>query len=196
MSSIASPCPPRTEGTFDRVHAQGAAAGFTFGSHRAQPDDLAIGKLLKRLEAPPGFEPGMEVLQTSALPLGDGADRDRCTLSGGLHLYRGSPVVSRPDEQGGRTSPDGGDTGPLTRPARPLAGGAYWNWSGKRDSNPRLRPWQGRTLPLSYSRLPARYAAPPRRPFRSPRTPIVPHGSKGNQGDGSRLERIPIDGDR
>ena len=24
--------------------------------------------------------------------------------------------------------------------------------SGKRDSNPRLRPWQGRTLPLSYSR--------------------------------------------
>jgi hypothetical protein len=27
------------------------------------------------LEAPPGFEPGMEVLQTSALPLGDGADR-------------------------------------------------------------------------------------------------------------------------
>jgi hypothetical protein len=30
-------------------------------------------------------------------------------------------------------------------------------WSGKRDSNPRLRPWQGRTLPLSYSR-PARHA--------------------------------------
>ena len=30
-------------------------------------------KLLSRLEAPPGFEPGVEVLQTSALPLGDGA---------------------------------------------------------------------------------------------------------------------------
>jgi hypothetical protein len=28
-----------------------------------------------KLEAPPGFEPGMEVLQTSALPLGYGADR-------------------------------------------------------------------------------------------------------------------------
>ena len=26
------------------------------------------------MEAPPGLEPGMEVLQTSALPLGDGAD--------------------------------------------------------------------------------------------------------------------------
>jgi hypothetical protein len=25
-------------------------------------------------------------------------------------------------------------------------------WSGRRESNPRLRPWQGRTLPLSYSR--------------------------------------------
>ena len=31
-------------------------------------------------------------------------------------------------------------------------GGSERNWSGKRDSNPRLRPWQGRTLPLSYSR--------------------------------------------
>ena len=28
------------------------------------------------LEAPPGFEPGIEVLQTSALPLGDGADQE------------------------------------------------------------------------------------------------------------------------
>ena len=62
------------------------------------------------MEAPPGFEPGMEVLQTSALPLGDGA----------LKFHHLSKKL----------------------------------WSGKRDSNPRLRPWQGRTLPLSYSRLP------------------------------------------
>jgi hypothetical protein len=34
------------------------------GPHRAELE----------LEAPPGFEPGVEVLQTSALPLGDGAD--------------------------------------------------------------------------------------------------------------------------
>ena len=34
---------------------------------------------------------------------------------------------------------------------RELAGVSE-GWSGKRDSNPRLRPWQGRTLPLSYSR--------------------------------------------
>ena len=36
----------------------------------------------KKLEAPPGFEPGMEVLQTSALPLGDGAGRTRCFGAG------------------------------------------------------------------------------------------------------------------
>ena len=38
---------------------------------------------------------------------------------------------------------------------RPLGCSApqrFKKWSGKRDSNPRLRPWQGRTLPLSYSR--------------------------------------------
>src|SRR5260221_3664354 len=29
-------------------------------------------------------------------------------------------------------------------------------WSGRRELNPRLRPWQGRTLPLSYSRFGAR----------------------------------------
>jgi hypothetical protein len=34
------------------------------------------------LEAPPGFEPGVEVLQTSALPLGDGA------LDEGLAVYK------------------------------------------------------------------------------------------------------------
>ena len=33
------------------------------------------GFVQERLEAPPGFEPGIEVLQTSALPLGDGAAR-------------------------------------------------------------------------------------------------------------------------
>jgi hypothetical protein len=30
-------------------------------------------------------------------------------------------------------------------------------WSGRRDLNPRLQPWQGCTLPLSYSRAYARH---------------------------------------
>ena len=46
-------------------------------------------KLLKVMEAPPGFEPGMEVLQTSALPLGDGADGRACDGRG------------EPEEKGG-----------------------------------------------------------------------------------------------
>src|SRR5256712_4556762 len=35
------------------------------------------------------------------------------------------------------------------------AGRSKRDWSGKRDSNPRPRPWQGRALPLSYSRATA-----------------------------------------
>src|SRR5512139_1696318 len=74
----------------------------------------------------------MEVLQTSALPLGDGAVRE------------------------------------LYTPRR--AGSEEGSWSGKRDSNPRLRPWQGRTLPLSYSR--------------SRRTPTVPQRCRPRQAGG------------
>ena len=34
-----------------------------------------------------------------------------------------------------------------------MLSGSRRGWSGKRDSNPRPRPWQGRALPLSYSRV-------------------------------------------
>src|SRR5262249_12298726 len=37
-------------------------------------------------------------------------------------------------------------------------------WSGRRDLNPRLRPWQGRTLPLSYSRSYGPNYTKPRQP--------------------------------
>src|SRR4029453_3031044 len=43
-----------------------------------------------------------------------------------------------------------------------LACQASEGWSGKRDSNPRLRPWQGRTLPLSYSRSRRTHSVPQR----------------------------------
>src|SRR5467141_3141583 len=36
-------------------------------------------------------------------------------------------------------------------------------WSGRRDSNPRPRPWQGRALPLSYTRIRERPAVGNRR---------------------------------
>src|SRR6185436_10566668 len=37
------------------------------------------------------------------------------------------------------------------------------DWSGKRDLNPRPRPWQGRALPLSYSRVTRRILTGPSR---------------------------------
>ena len=48
--------------------------GYT-GAERDFTEEADAGRLSceKKLEAPPGFEPGVEVLQTSALPLGDGA---------------------------------------------------------------------------------------------------------------------------
>ena len=57
---------------------------------------------------------------------------------------------SQPDKrEGGK---DKGRKHCVQRKSRP-GGTRFWEfWSGKRDSNPRLRPWQGRTLPLSYSR--------------------------------------------
>ena len=36
--------------------------------------------------------------------------------------------------------------------ALPLGYDAIFLWSGRRDSDPRLSPWQGDTLPLSHSR--------------------------------------------
>src|ERR1700688_1995474 len=39
---------------------------------------------------------------------------------------------------------------PKARP--PLGESGFSEWSGRRDLNPRRPPWQGGTLPLSYSR--------------------------------------------
>ena len=46
--------------------SRGAAAFAKATAPKGVPAD-------QKMEAPPGIEPGMEVLQTSALPLGDGA---------------------------------------------------------------------------------------------------------------------------
>ena len=64
----------------------------------------------------------VKVLQTSPLPLG----------------YRApAPYVSVPAEKS---------------PSAESSLGTKKTWSGRRGSNPRHRPWQGRALPLSYSR--------------------------------------------
>ena len=51
------------------------------------------------MEAPPGFEPGVEVLQTSALPLGDGADENLlagvCTATASGKIGAGIGIRTR-----------------------------------------------------------------------------------------------------
>src|SRR5262245_2547397 len=122
----------------------------------------------------------MEVLQTSALPLGDGADRMRLLRTdehrivpdaqqsikdAGFTMATSAHTFSEdlPSERSGASSE--------VRAQRSEPGSVHGRgsegWSGKRDSNPRLRPWQGRTLPLSYSR--------------SLRTPIIASAQLDNQ---------------
>ena len=78
-SSLTPPGPERSSGmvTCGRLHnvrvdrtvqGQSGTASPTSQSKTTENTDVS-------LEAPPGFEPGIEVLQTSALPLGDGADQ-------------------------------------------------------------------------------------------------------------------------
>src|SRR5262245_62142131 len=77
----------------------------------------------------------MEVLQTSALPLGYAAE------GGTRHpipIEKGAVII--------------GAACGLEQAASMDVGFRRFGWSGKRDSNPRLQPWQGCTLPLSYSR--------------------------------------------
>src|SRR5687768_13268345 len=99
------------------------------------------------LEAPPGFEPGMEVLQTSALPLGDGAGRNQLYEGGsgrrnyvrlqqrdvragsGILISRRS-CVSRCRNPGLLLSACG------CKRAAERSRAESNKWSGKRDSNP------------------------------------------------------------
>jgi hypothetical protein len=119
------------------------------------------------LEAPPGFEPGMEVLQTSALPLGDGADQKEKRepvehrivpdASGRINKGTAKGIDGRTPEEptcAGEAPPGNLRAGLANRSLTRTLASVSEGWSGKRDSNPRLRPWQGRTLPLSYSRSP------------------------------------------
>ena len=65
----------RLTGTLSRRATPAAFAGSHPCSHRGLGDR-------EGLEAPPGFEPGVEVLQTSALPLGDGAPQNGARARG------------------------------------------------------------------------------------------------------------------
>ena len=48
-------------------------AGALLGLYKGRVNEILVDLDIKSSEAPPGFEPGIKVLQTSALPLGHGA---------------------------------------------------------------------------------------------------------------------------
>jgi hypothetical protein len=109
---------------------------------------------------------------------GDGGFADLC-----LTAWRRRRLESRPRSSSGLRTKDaqakawayvpGRTTDGCTNNRPGKAPGRARNrrvsWSGKRDSNPRLRPWQGRTLPLSYSRSRPSAEPPMYYSVRSPR---------------------------
>ena len=112
----------------------------------------------------------IEVLQTSALPLGYRApcQKFRRSFAAAQDFACGLPLRSRPQNRSTWLPPmprlhaerlperkirvmQAGQSLAKTKSPCGLRGREQ-NWSGRRELNPRLRPWQGRTLPLSYSR--------------------------------------------
>ena len=71
------------------------------------------------------------------------ADTERTTATR-RDLNEGVPVTSRAHKRKGRQKAACHRSGSL--PLKKI-------WSGRRGSNPRPRPWQGRALPLSYTRI-------------------------------------------
>src|SRR5690606_13903336 len=69
------------------------------------------------------------------------------------------PRICSPLHNHSATLPDGLSIVPnTTNPGKP---GFVWIWSGKRDSNSRPRPWQGRALPTElFPRSPPFYGRP------------------------------------
>ena len=100
---------------------------------------------VKRLRRRPDSNRCIKVLQTSPLPLGYVAE----VLPDLIAAEKKSPATWWDWGRRGHFIEEVKIQRRLVRlPRAPCPEGQ----SGKRDSNPRLRPWQGRTLPLSYSR--------------------------------------------
>ena len=105
--------------------------------------------LYKILEAASRFELEIKVLQTSALPLGYAAFLFSLCLETG----------PRPCTARSSLFPAFGVAAGASHPKKSSISPRGGKWSGRRDLNPRLQPWQGCTLPLSYSRAVLAFSA-------------------------------------
>ena len=109
------------------------------------------------MEAPPGFEPGIKVLQTSALPLGYSAVKKWSGLRGSNSLpppWQGGALPDELNPQKNTTKNDGASGRNRTIDTRifsPLLyrlsyRGKIVKWRPGRGSNPRPLAWQASVL--------------------------------------------------
>ena len=117
------------------------------------------------LEASPRLELGVRILQTLALPLGYDAIRHFGVMPFRGYSLERETVWSLSRQPSVRTRFAGlrlhrtslreaESRQSIARFSKILFHSHchYFRWSGRRDSDPRLSPWQGDTLPLSHSR--------------------------------------------
>jgi hypothetical protein len=112
------------------------------GNKPSQKSSQMPAEDLKNQEVPPGFEPGMEVLQTSALPLGYGTDKPSPNVC--LRHFPTLPGNTHPE-----CSPTAGDRESARRRSRQarniLHRTRVWNPGTKRhDQRLSGREWRGR----------------------------------------------------
>src|SRR5206468_5517788 len=96
-----------------------------------------------------------DIPQTKIIPAGrkaSGGSGSRVEAAIGIEpMYRGFADLCLTAWL--RRRPENPECGTVRTWSGPAPGGSRpTDWSGKRESNPRLQPWQGCTLPLSYSR--------------------------------------------
>src|SRR6059036_2923228 len=142
-----------------------------------------------------------DIPQTKIIPAGrkaSGGSGSRVEAAIGIEpMYRGFADLCLTAWL--RRRPENPECGTVRTWSGPAPGGGRpTDWSGKRDSNPRLQPWQGCTLPLSYSR---QIAPKPERPreytgriarlsrSRQPEPQAQRPQSQAPQGDGHRTRR-------
>ena len=134
---------PSRVGAPEPAGRPGATAPFSLGSHQR----IGVALCHPRTTGVAAGRAPSDPFCSSSL---HGLLRPHCSLG-----------VARPGNQEARrfeVASAGATTPPrLTAPGPELISRV---WSGRWDSNPRLQPWQGCALPLSYARAPAPVAPP------------------------------------
>ena len=115
------------------------ARAFAKRTPHQEPDIISVAEISGRTR---GVGEGLRVRPAAEQREGDGRSRLEPTASGSGAGNRAAAMMASHTTKSPLVS------GPSSNCAK------FWKiWSGRRDSNPRPRPWQGRALPLSYTRI-------------------------------------------